>query len=196
VSQTRRVGAIVEGYGDVEAVPILVRRVALEIYGIPVDVQKPHRLARSKIGIAAELDRALQLHVARVGPDGGVLVVFDADDDDPIEVTSRVEAIAHERHGRVAVAVAVKEFEAWFLAALPSLVGHRALRNDAHYDRDPEGRRNCKKELELLMTESYSETRHQSAFSAVMDLAQARRRSPSFERFVAAVGSVLDVGAD
>jgi hypothetical protein len=189
----RRVGAIVEGHGEVQAVPILVRRIAHEIYEIPVDVNQPHRLPRPKICTPAELDRALRLQVAKAGPGGGVLVIFDSDEDDPETIVSEVQSVARVHGGQVAVAVAVKEFEAWFLAALPSLLGHRDVRDDAEYVRDPEGKRNCKKELELLMTESYSETRHQAAFAAIMDLSRARATSPSFERLVTAVGVTLGV---
>lgn len=186
-----RIGSIVEGHGEVEAVPILIRRIALEIYGRPADAQRPHRLPRSKICTPSELQRALQLQVARAGLGGGVLVVFDADDDDPASVRDTVRAVAGHQPGRVGVAVAVKEFEAWFLAAIESLRSHRDVRDDASYGRDPEGRRNCKKELELLMNESYSETRHQSAFSALMDLSAARQRSASFDQLVTAVGVVM-----
>lgn len=191
MSPVPRVAAIVEGHGEVKAAPVLIRRIAAEVYQAPVEVLPPHRLPRAKICMSAEIDRALRLQVARVGVSGGVLVLFDSDDDDPDQVVRDVEATTAPHHDRVAVAVAVKEYEAWFLAALPSLLGHRSVRDDAVYPHDPERRRDCKKQLELLMTESYSEVRHQPAFSAVLDLSLASTGSPSFGRLVTAVGKLL-----
>lgn len=191
MSGSPRVGVVVEGHGEVQAVPILVRRIALEIFGIHVDVQPPHRLARSKMCQPSELLRALSLQTARAGRDGGVLVVFDADDDEPAAVAQEVRDIAAQRDGRIGVAVAVKEFEAWFLAGLPSLTSHRDVRDDAAYAGDPQGRRNCKKQLELMMTSSYSETRHQPAFSSILNLELAQANAPSFRHLITAVGIVL-----
>ena len=83
------------------------------------------------------------------------------------------------------VAVAVREYEAWFLAAIESLRGHGGVSGDAVFDGEPEHPRDAKGVLAARMTESYRETLHQARFSAVMDLAQARGRSPSFAAFEA-----------
>ena len=53
------------------------------------------------------------------------------------------------------------------------------------FDGEPERPRDAKGVLATRMTESYRETLHQARFSAVMDLAQARGRSPSFAAFEA-----------
>ena len=45
---------------------------------------------------------------------------------------------------KLTVAVAAREFESWFLAAVRSLVGHSAVRPDADYPKDPDIRRDAK----------------------------------------------------
>ncbi|WP_448058515.1 hypothetical protein [Cellulomonas hominis] len=88
--------------------------------------------------------------------------------------------------------MAVREFEAWFLAGAESLRPHRSVRDDAAYDGDCERRRDCKSQIELLMSETYDPIRHQVAFSALLDLASASAKSESFARFVIAVGQVIE----
>ena len=118
---------------------------------------------------------------ARVGEDGVVVVLYDADDDDwRVAEEKTREQLGEER---VAVAVAVREYEAWFLATLESLGASGAIQPSACFDSDPEQPRNAKKKLELYMTQSYRETHHQRKFSALMDLDRLRRTSPSYARF-------------
>lgn len=175
---TRQVACIVEGHADVDAVPILLRRLAAA-HGVDVQVHRGHRVPRPMMD-REEVGRAVSLQRRRVGETGVVVVVADADDDDPADLIGRIQTVAHASD--VVVGVPVREFEAWFLAALPSLRGHRAVADDAAFDGDPEAPRNPKKPLEQAMGVSYRETIHQPAFAALMDLDQARRCA-SFARF-------------
>jgi antitoxin (DNA-binding transcriptional repressor) of toxin-antitoxin stability system len=176
VSHRRQVALVVEGHGEVQALPLLVRRILAE-RGHTATVTKPHRIQRSRM--LSELRRAVSLHRARVGEDGLVLIVFDADDCDAGVAAGGALDVAADGHP-VAVCVAVREYEAWFLSALESLASHRAVCDDAAYEEDPELRRGAKEQLRDRMTEPYRETIHQPAFSQLMDLTVARRRSPSF----------------
>lgn len=178
---TRRVALVVEGHGEVQAAPVLVRRIC-EDHGLfdVVVAGPPHRLARPSM-VREQVASAVRMQRLRAGEDGVVVVLYDADDDD-VSVTRRRTLDLLEPHG-VVVAIAVREYEAWFLAAMESLRGHQDVRGDASFEGDPEAPRNAKKRLEEQMTDSYSETRHQARFSAVMSLDAARRRSPSFARF-------------
>jgi len=183
------VASIVEGHGEVEAVPELLRRIARERFGREIDCLKPHRVPRANIPRPGELGRALRLQVARAGGRGGVVVILDADDDDPARLRRDLQAIADDvAPGAAVVVVAVREFEAWFLAAVESLRSHRSVRDDATYPGDPESRRDAKGELQRLMTEPYGAVRHQVAFCAYLDLEEAARRSPSFASLIEAVG--------
>jgi len=80
------VACIVEGHGEREAVPLLVRRIA-ESLPTPVYVDAPPaiRIPRTKLVRVGELERAVTLagmRIAETQPGaGGVLVLIDADDD-------------------------------------------------------------------------------------------------------------------
>lgn len=189
------VASIVEGHGEVEAVPELLRRIARELLGLEIECLRPHRVPRPKIPRPLELGRAVRLQGARVGGGpGGVLVLLDADDDDPARLRQEVQSIADdEAPGVAVVVVAVREFEAWFLAAAESLRPHRSVRGDAAFAGDPESPRDAKGELQRLMTEAYGEVRHQVAFCALLDLDAARERSPSFAELVEAVSHMTRV---
>ncbi|WP_226345583.1 DUF4276 family protein [Agilicoccus flavus] len=123
-----RITSIVEGYGEVAGLPVLLRRLAAELGHYP-DVSKPHRIRRTEF-VTGAVAKAHRLQRQRAGAGGIVVVLCDADDAE-----------------------------------------------------DAESPRNAKKQLEQVMTESYTETIHQPAFSAVMDLEAARSRSRSFRRF-------------
>lgn len=182
------IASIVEGHGDALAVPILIRRIAAEIYDLyDVQIKPPHRVPRATMK-GEQLRKAIQLQGDRVADTGGVIVITDADDDCPVDLAGQVISCA--QHVHVEVAIAVREFEAWFLSAVESLRPHRAVRDDGSYQGDPEAPRDAKGHLQHLMTEPYRETRHQPAFASLMDLASARR-ARSFDRLVTCVGRLL-----
>jgi Domain of unknown function (DUF4276) len=131
----------------------------------------------------------------RAGSQGGVLIVADADDDCPVELADRLRTLVGRQQSKLTVAVAVREFESWFLAAVRSLVGHSAVHPDADYPKDPDMRRDAKGALSKLMTTTYRETLHQPAFAELMDLGAAMR-SRSFSHLVSSVGYLLSRQAD
>lgn len=175
-----RVTSVVEGHGEVAALPILLRRVAAE-RGYYPQINKPHRIARSDFRTRRVAD-AYRLQRARATQTGVVVLLCDLDDDDLQELNAAIAQQVPISPG-VVIGVAVREYEAWFLAALGSLRGHRAVRDNAADYANPEGPRNAKKPLEEAMTESYKETIHQPAFSELLDLEGARGRSSSFSSF-------------
>jgi hypothetical protein len=83
-----------------------------------------------------------------------------------------------------AAVVAVREYEAWFLAAAESLGGHRGLADDLAAPANPEAIRDAKGWLRDHMPGSrkYAETSDQAAPTELFDVDMARRGSPSFER--------------
>jgi len=183
------IASVVEGHGEVRALPILLRRIAGEIYHRhQVVVTPPHRVGRSQMVKGDVLRRAVQLQCARVVDGGGVLLVLDADDDCAVQLGEQLRADVAP--ALVHVVVAVREFESWFLAAAPALAGHRLIRAHATFTGDPEMKRDAKGELNQLMTERYRATLHQSKFAAAIDLAQAGR-ARSFRRLVTCVGRLL-----
>jgi len=178
---------VVEGHGEVEAVPILLRRIAAISGAGGFRLERPLRCSKHKLVKAGELERVVELAARRAGPKGAVLIVLDSDESCPKETAP--ELLARARIARkdrtIALTLANHEFEAWFLAAIESIRGRRGIRPDATFDGDPEGMRGAKGCLESLMNEgaSYSETLDQPALAALMDIDMARRRSPSFDKF-------------
>jgi hypothetical protein len=82
---TSCVVAIVEGDGEVAALPILLRRLAdwktpnkVVHVPVPIRVQKDRFLQRDK-----EFSRHLQLAALKCGDEGWILILLDADDDCP-----------------------------------------------------------------------------------------------------------------
>jgi len=65
------------------------------------------------------------------------------------------------------------------------------VRNDASYESDPELKRDCKGALTANMLEHYSPTRHQAAFSALVDLQLAASRSASLRDLHAVLAARL-----
>lgn len=148
------IAAVVEGHGEVQAVPILLRRVASEIFGVHyVVLPPPFRVKRQLMTRKAGLANAVAVQAARVGEHGGVLIMADADDDCAVTLADEVRRVAAPTP--VEVAVAVREFEAWFLGAVESLRGHRSVRGDAGFGGDPEEPRGAKGVLAAVMTEPY-----------------------------------------
>jgi hypothetical protein len=178
----------VEGHGEVAALPILLRRIALwrcpETY---VDVQLPIRVHRDRfLNREDEFSRHLQLAGGKCGHDGWVLILLDADDDCPATLGRNILARAQQvlPNRSISVVLANREFEAWFIGAARSLNGHRGLVvGDADLNVAAEGPRDAKGWLRQRMASgTYGETTDQPAFAAKMDLGEALDRCRSFRK--------------
>ncbi|HEX5443824.1 MAG TPA: DUF4276 family protein [Pirellulales bacterium] len=184
---------IVEGSGEITAVPVLLRRLrdASEIYTI--DIGKPIQRKRSELVQEASLRRAVALALLKPACEA-VLILFDADNDCPKALAPKLcqWAQAEARTIPCAVVLANREYEAWFLASLESLRGHRGIRADAQSFIDPESRRGAKEQLRSHMApgKSYQETTDQAAMSQLFDMRLTFSRSRSFRGLVKAFGEL------
>jgi hypothetical protein len=190
-----RIVSIVEGHGEVAAVPILVRRIAQAVApGIVPDVPQPIRVPRQRVLKDGELERAVELAARTAGPGGGILVLLDADEDCPKDLAVRL--LGRARFARsdrsIHVVLAKTEYESWFLAAAGSLAGRRGLRGDVVAPPDPESIRDPKGWLGERMSagRTYRETLDQPALTAEFDL-EAARTSRSFEKLWRSVSECL-----
>src|SRR6266540_3273037 len=106
-----RIACVVEGHGEVDSVPILVRRLA-EACDPPAypDVQRPIRIPGSKLRKPDEMRRAAQLAASRAGEGGAVLVLLDAEDDCPKERALTLAAVIGERTD-VKISVVLPKYE-------------------------------------------------------------------------------------
>ncbi len=110
-----RLGLVVEGHGEVQAGPVLVRRVMAELRPeLFIDIPNPLRLPRGKLVKKAELQRAVEFMARKTASDGALLVLLDADDDKASELGPRLLGWATEQRSdrSLAVVVAVRKYEA------------------------------------------------------------------------------------
>ena len=185
---------IVEGYGEVQAVPVLLRRLRDECEAFGIDVNRPIRATRSQLVREDTLKQRVNLALLQEHC-GAILIIFDADDDCPKELAPVIQQWANEESGLVssAVVIANREYEAWFLASIESLRGQRGIRDDAVSHPNPESPRAAKYALEERMTEgaSYSETVDQPALTALFEMERAYASCRSFRRLTGAFGLLV-----
>lgn len=203
-----RILAIVEGHGEVRAVPALLRRwfkhrrfrnfetPSQAIRAPGSGALKCAHDAAEDLGIESFVELALGQR-----PDG-ILVVLDADDEcierrgtsrralGP-ELQDRARAVAP--HVPIEVVVADREYEAWFLAGLASLrrAGKvpRAARLPAL--KDIERTRNCKEPLRHLLGRAYEETTDQADFTEALPFTPGMAaRSRSYSRLMRALDAL------
>ena len=159
-----RIVAIVEGDGEVKAVPVLLRRIGAAVAPLAtLDVARPIRVPRGRFLKASGLEGAALLRRARA---------------------TRPDLL-------IEVVLAKCEYEAWFIAAADSLRGTRGISNTANVPPDPESIRGAKEWLRARMSGPYSPTADQAALTARFDMTAARRRSPSFDKMWRAVSALM-----
>ena len=185
---------IVEGHGEVEAAPVLLRRLLAEANCHVIDVGRPIRRTQSQLRSKEGIQAGVRL--ALLQPEcAAVVILFDGEDDCPKELAAKVRAWARKAAaGKPCdVVVAYREYETWFLAALESLRGQYGIPKNATAPANPESKRDAKGALEEFMPpdRAYSETGDQPAMSASFDMGLAHRRNRSFRKLVKAVGGVL-----
>ena len=183
---TVKIGCIVEGQGDVAAVPLLIRRIAGALYPeLAIDTPRPIRVHRNQVVQPDKLEQEIELAARRIGEQGAIFIILDSDEDCPAELGPELLRRASQAHSDlpIAVVIAKNEFEAWFLAAAESIRGRRGLRNDIQSPDDPEAIRDAKGWLSNRMEEGrkYHEKRDQPALTDGFDLEQARR-ADSFDK--------------
>lgn len=188
---------IVEGHGEVAAFPILLRRLgALSAPERPLDIRRPIRVSRAHILKPDQLGRYVELAALQHGGAGATIVLFDADDDCPASLGPKLQKVADAvRPGSaVSVVLAMREFEAWFLAAAKSLRGVRGLPDDLAPPPNPEAVRDAKGWLQYRRTDglAYSPTVDQPALAAQFDLDEARAASSSFDKLAREVERILE----
>ena len=191
-----QIASIVEGHGETEAVPGLLRRmVPVVAPGLPFEIRKPIRVRRNRLLKAGELENAVELAARQVSQSDWILILVDADEDCPAVLAPILlsRARAQRSNRRISVVVAKAEFEAWFLAAAESLSGQRRLAADIAAPPEPESIADPKRWLTHHGPAgwSYSETLDQPALASIVDLDMARR-APSFDKLWRELSAAVD----
>jgi hypothetical protein len=180
------IASIVEGHGECEAVPILVRRIARALGpGLVPSVHPVLRVPASRLVKRGEIERAIEFAARKNSGQGAILVLLDCDDGCP--ATEAPDLLTRATTARpdlpISVVLAKREFESWFLAAAQSLRGHRGLPADLAGPLSPETIRGAKEWLADRMPSGrgYSESSDQPALTALFDM-DAARRCDSFDK--------------
>jgi hypothetical protein len=177
---------IVEGQGEVSALPKLIHRIAREANPACVPlVNHPIRIkSGSFLNDHDYFHRHISLAAAKAASNQGmVLILLDSEDDCPAELGPALLGRAQTVRADVPylVALAYREYETWFLASASSLRGHGGLPMDLVAPANPEAIRGAKEWLGNRMPDGYDPVSHQTTFTSAFDL-QSARRVPSFER--------------
>lgn len=176
---------IVEGHGEVAAVPALVRRFAEEVHRrFDYRVLEPYRLARTKFAQDAEIVRALRFAAIKLQPFTlrHVLVLMDADDDCPAEQHERIQRIVTESALplNVGFVMPTREYEAWFIGCLDRSKPHADIRDEIPALADPSTIRDAKgwfRSRVLAPGRPYSPSVDQAKFTYLIDLAAPNDRA-------------------
>lgn len=203
---------IVEGYGEVRAVPILIQRwLRHRNYdrNVEVDVRGPVRAS----GVGAlkvphdqskELGIEHYIEIASFRKPDVILVILDADEDCPKTLGLSLLARARESVPQgypIGIVVANREYEAWFLAAFPSLRFRSSLRDSGFQltrQSLPRGMHvesiaDCKRVVaNLLGINKYEPNIHQPRLTALLPFAPTViRRARSFRKLLKELHSLL-----
>ncbi len=190
-----RLVCVVEGKGEVEAIPNLCSRILLEL-GVhdwfvdpaPIRQSRGHLVdarVRSPMRPAKDgtFDHAVQVALRRRAD--AVLVVCDSDDDCPaIWGPSALQKLTTICRG--AAVMAQREYESWLLHGVP-------LARDLEPDLI-DNRRDAKK----LLRESYPRylpSTHQLALTRELDIRRCWARSDSFDKLVRSIASLTGATA-
>lgn len=186
-----KIFSIVEGPGEVEAVPVLLKKLLVEMQRFDIcvgDVCNAHGCDNliKPGGLEKFVDHAYSKRDC-----GAVLILMDADKQCPVKLAlhlfQRVEAVGIRFP--TAIVIANCEYEAWFLASLETIAGQDfggrpGLPAGLTYPGEVETRVGAKSWLSRQMPEGriYKETLDQLAMTRLIDTDKARERSRSFRR--------------
>lgn len=192
-----RVASIVEGHGEVDAVPILLERIWYELLlqNSPLQWLRPIRQPRDRLVRNKDeaLTRAIELAAAKLrqavagqaATSELILLILDADEDPPCILGPRLQnaAGAARPDQNITCVLAQVEFESWFVAAAESL-GELLDLDRAYLPPDNQERTDLGKAWiqRHFRGPKYSESVDQARLTARLDLATCRAHSPSFDK--------------
>ena len=184
--QVVHISCIVEGAGEMKAVPELIGRGA--------DLLQPGLSVRTSMLLGSRgdfqkqrvVEKLVKTAAIRLQGSGGILILFDSDDVCPATLGPQVYGWARTAAGGIPVGVVLahREYEAWLLAGATGLGGRQGLPRGLRPPANPESVPDAKVWLSDKMPsrEQYSPTRHQAALTRHFALQDARRRAPSFDK--------------
>jgi hypothetical protein len=182
----RYIAPIVEGHGEVEAVPALLHRLA-NTFNCPdqLVVNYPIRVkSGSFFNDTSYFNKLTTLALEKAASkNGSVLIIMDCEDDCPATIGPKFlnAAKAIRDDIPIVVGLAYREFETWFIAAAESLRGVYGLPNDLVTPATLDDIRGAKEWIGRRMPGGYDPMLHQRIFVSKFDFTQART-CHSFDR--------------
>ena len=190
---------VVEGPGDVAALPELLGRILLERFNrtdvIVAQGKSGVVTANGRQKLESKLENFLQ-HAQNKPECDAILVLLDADDDCPVNlaqgILKRCEQLGLT--SPVEIVCAHREYESWFLASLDTIKGQRGISDTAALSHGAEDVQNPKQWITDQMPpgQAYKETTHQASLTQHIDLGMAHSNSRSFRRLCHALELLLD----
>ena len=189
MSGIRFIAPIVEGHGEVQALPVLLRRLASTV-APEVELCLNPALRVKAASFLTEDDSGyfekyieLAARKAKAWPKSCVLILLDCEDSCPAQLGPKILQRATNCRSDVTylVVLAHREYETWFLAAAESLRGVCGLPNDLNPPQNAESIRDAKGWLSQKMAVSYNEPEHQPRMTSEFDFDQAKQ-TRSFNR--------------
>jgi hypothetical protein len=174
----------------------LLRRIAAEAAPhAPLQVNQPIRVkAGSFLNDSGYFSRYVSLAAAKARQVavGHVLILLDCEDECPARLGPKLlaQARAITPDVNIVVALASREYETWFMAAVESLRGVEGMSGEAVRPAYPEATRNAKGWLGRHMPHGYDPISHQLVFTSVFDL-EAGRSVASFDRLYRKIAALL-----
>ncbi len=191
----KRLLPIVEGDGDLAAVPELARRVLAEHELHDVSICRPHKRG----DLPKVLSRFEDFFNTALLEEARILWVLDYDcdqcNDQSRDVARLIErARSLDARQPIEFVFMVQEFETLFLAdPQTTRLVFDDIPADLEFPRDPERIRDAKGWLSKARPKgsAYKPTQHQQRLTSRLDIAHLRRSSPSFQRFENALLSLV-----
>lgn len=199
---------VVEGYGEVDAVPVLCYKLLHGIGRYDIQIDTPlnaHGCGNLTVegGLERFVDRAWNRRDCKA-----VLILMDADKRHPAELahsfSQRILAMNATPPCCAVTVLAKTEYEAWFLASLPSIVGsdvgeHFSLPANITYVGDVEARPGVKEWITSQIAYdggkrrvAYDERRDQLPMTRLINPVLARDKSRSFRRLCHAIEQIIE----
>ena len=182
---------LVEGEGDVEAVPVLLRMICAAHKRYDVDICRPHRR-----GDIHKVHRRFHdfLH-AGLNEAQRLLWIMDCDDGCPLEWLAKLEKLIQDNppspQCHLRFAFIVREYESLFLAE--QTAAREKLLIEGAFPANVEAIRGAKEWLSAAMPtgRAYKETLDQAAITAQLNLTVLRQKSRSFRHLESAFLSLI-----
>ncbi len=186
---------IVEGDGEVTAVPVLLRKILTRDLRFDVQIARP-KSANGRTNLIKEggLERFIR-YAWKERDCGAILILLDAENECPEDIardfSKRAEALGVLFP--VVIVVAKRMYEAWILASISTIAGRLGLPSGLTPPADVEAVPNPKTWIDerLPPGRAYKETQDQEAMTVFMDLALAGS-ARSFQRLEHGVQEALE----